>query len=194
MLKKGRLYTVKHQPLADETRLLNLAKRGDQEAIQQLFDHYQGMFCYAWQKHHPSDLSLREWLTDMYQVLYRAVLHYDNRQSASFGHYLYRSLENCAKSRHRHRNAKKRIPEDCLVDLTDQLPVANHESTEDVVYCRQIFQKVVSQELSPFEKEVLLASLVLDLDALCQKFGCQPRVIQSALSRCRKKLVIALKA
>ena len=130
----------------------------------------------------------------MYQLLYQVVLHYDDQQNASFGHYLYRSLENFAKGQDRKCRAQKRIPADCLVSLSDQLPIASQESMEERIYCRLIFENFLDYDLSNFEREVLVASLFMDMPALCKKFGCHQRTIQSALSRCRKKLILALQA
>lgn len=178
----------------DEKNELLVAKSGDSQAIQRLFVRYEGLFCYAWQHYHPNELSLHDWLANMYQVLYEAIMHYDFNQASSFSHYLYRALENCAKERFRRSSAKKRVPQSCLVNLEDQVGLANFESVEESVYCYLTFNQYLKEDLSPFEHDVLVASLSLDMPGLCQKFNCQPRVIQSALSRCRKKLILALHA
>lgn len=193
-MAKARIGSADFQALTAEKAILREAKSGNPLAIQKLFVNYQGLFCYAWQKYHPADVSLHDWLSNMYQLLYQAALHYDGSQGASFGHYLYRSLENLAKGQYRRCRAKKRIPADCLVSLSDQLPIACQESLEDQICCRLIFERFLIDDLSKFEREVLVASLFIDMPALCQRFNCSQRTIQSALSRCRKKLILALQA
>ena len=193
-MTKARIGDADFLASAAEKANLREAKSGNPLAIQKLFVSYQRLFCYAWQKYHPADLSLHDWLANMYQLLYQVVLHYDDQQNASFGHYLYRSLENFAKGQYRKCRAQKRIPADCLVSLSDQLPIASQESMEERIYCRLIFENFLDYDLSNFEREVLVASLFMDMPALCKKFGCHQRTIQSALSRCRKKLILALQA
>ena len=118
-MTKARIDDADFLASAAEKAILREAKSGNPLAIQKLFVSYQRLFCYAWQKYHPADLSLHDWLANMYQLLYQVVLHYDDQQNASFGHYLYRSLENFAKGQYRKCRAQKRIPADCLVSLSD---------------------------------------------------------------------------
>ena len=61
-MAKARIGSAGFQALTAEKAILREAKSGNPLAIQKLFVSYQGLFCYAWQKYHPADVSLHDWL------------------------------------------------------------------------------------------------------------------------------------
>ena len=171
-------------PFANERKKMTKARIGDADFQRQLlkkqfyakkkwqstgnsklFVSYQRL-C-VWHKI-SSSWSVFTWLACKYvSAVYQVVLHYDDQQNASFGHYLYRSLENFAKGQYRKCRAQENTGR---LSGEPEWSAANRQSRVNgrTNLLSFDFWKFLDYDLSNFEREVLVASLFMDMPALCK--------------------------
>jgi RNA polymerase sporulation-specific sigma factor len=122
-----------------------------------------------------------------------AVNTYDPKKNASFRTYAAACINNRIISVLRSRNAQKNIPQDMMQNIDDGEEVQDFSADPQNIYSAQEddarFEDLLSEKLTDFERRVLtLRAEKLSYEEIAERLGTNPKAVDNALQRIRRKL------
>lgn len=122
-----------------------------------------------------------------------AVNTYDPKKNASFRTYAAACINNRIISVLRSRNAQKNIPQDMMQNIDDGEEVQDFSADPQNIYSAQEddarFEDLLSEKLTDFERSVLtLRAEKLSYEEIAERLGTNPKAVDNALQRIRRKL------
>lgn len=174
-------------------RLIKNAQLSNSDEFEKLYHRYWPLVRRLWQQYKVDELEFADWEQEAQIVMLEVVRLYNHQGPRMFSCFFKQSLTNRIRDLQRQAKAHKRIPADRLYILDDDyansLTDYLHQAPDEVIYCHQSLVELVDH-CSNFEKEVLYylhcGHSIAEITVL---LGCSKRSIQSALNRCRLKLI-----
>lgn len=175
-----------------DLHLLFSAKAGSEEGFTMLYECYEVLVARLWQKYYVPDLEFEDWQQEAKMVLVKILALYKGNDINKFSGFYKQSLVNRLLDLYRARQADKRIPADCVHELTEaheKVTSSMERTLDNLAHCHHSVNKLFENS-SSFEKEVLrLALSGWTIESIGEKLKCTKRQAQSALARSRRKLM-----
>lgn len=185
--------------MPNELKLIELAKNGDESALEELLLHYTGQMKHLIRPYYLTGASIEDLLQEAMLTFYKAVLFYDE-EKGDFGNFLSAAIKRRIIDLIKKNNNFKNI---ALTNYETLDSLENKESGEqnpEETYIeketRLAFGKVIQEFLQSgrylSEKEKSVLTLYLDglsYDDIAAKCAMNVKSIDNALQRIKKKLI-----
>ena len=192
-----------------EAALIARSQNGDAAAIEELMERYKDMVAVKARKLYLIGAQREDLIQEGMIGLYKAICGYDPKGQASFSHYaeicvqrkMYSAIEAAARQKNIPLNfyvsiygseGGENAADDEAPPLVDILKNEGEQNPEEIMIDRENVDRInelIEKRLSPLEKKVLdLYIAGLDYPKMAEVLGKQPKSIDNALQRIRKKL------
>ena len=187
--------------------LVARSQNGDAAALEELMERYKDMVAVMARKLFLIGAQREDLIQEGMIGLYKAVCGYDLNGQASFSHYaeicvqrkMYSAIEAAARQKniplnfyvsiYGSENGENGAEDASLVDILEN---EGERNPEEIMIDRENVDRIhnlIEERLSPLEKKVLdLYMAGLDYPKMAEILGKQPKSIDNALQRIRKKL------
>ncbi len=183
------IFVDNHKNLSDND-IIKRIQGGNTEFLQSLFSRYVNLVHNKAIGYSVTDIELDDFVQEGLIALYHAAMTYDFSTS-SFVTYAKTCVSNAISTLMKHKNRKRRIPEN-LISSIDDKSVSATETPEALMIERESIEGIYSNIksiLSDFEYKVFLASLQgYSVNAISEKFNVSEKSISNALCRLRRKI------
>lgn len=176
--------------------LIKQAQEKSDEALEELFHRYWPLIRRLWQQYYVAGYELADWEQEAKVIMAEILQRDDTQNPRMFSSFLKHCLQNKIRDIRRQSLAHKRIPATQLSSLdancNDTIIDPLHGSPDDIVYCHQSIELLLKR-CSKFECRVLgYLHSGYTLAETAFYLGCSKRSVQSAIHRCRNKLIKVL--
>lgn len=191
-------FPIEKIPVSDEgLQTLAAAAAGDGQSFTKVCSQYLPMIKKIWRSCPVEGLEFDDWYQESQLVILRTLKTYRSDGGAQFSWFLKESLVNRAVDLYRQRKAQKRIPStemESIDDLAEAVVMTNSEPLMDDLIDIKNGLADFWEQSSRFERQVMSGIQAgQSVAELARRYGCRQSKIQSAKSRCRKKLINILR-
>lgn len=176
--------------------LIKDAQAGNNSAFAELFHRYRPLVRRIWQKHFIAGYELADWEQDAQVVLIDVLALYQDQCPQMFSGFFKQCLTNRIRDIRRQTLASKRIPAHQVMPMDTTFAESFIDSLrgepDEIVYCHQSVEPLL-HKCSPFECQVLsYLHQGYSISEAATRLNCSKRSIQSAVHRCREKMLAVL--
>ena len=187
---------MSEQTRKTDIELLDEIKGGNADAYEELILRYKDSVEATAMKYINSPLEKDDLIQEGMIGLLAAIRSYKNNKGAAFVTYASRCINNSIKNAIRKVSRIKDIPPSSLVGLDEIALDAQHAlSAEDEYLAKESVTSltdILYEGLSRFENEVLRLHIIgCSYSEIAEKLGKNPKAIDNAIQRIRKKLSIS---
>jgi len=173
--------------------LLNEIKSGNQEATIAMIERYKGIVEVIAIKYIDSPLEKDDLIQEGMIGLLAAINAYNSEKGAAFSTFASRCIDNSVKTALKKFSRMKDIPSAAMVEYEEDSLDSQHTlSAEDEFLAKEsvsTLTEILYEGLSRFENEVLRLFMVgHSYNEIADKLGKNPKAIDNAIQRIRKKL------
>lgn len=186
-----KIFVEKYKMLSDN-ELVSLVRENNQDAFEFLFDKYLPLIKSIIQKNKHIRNDYDDMLQDATISFYYCVQMYDFH-SSSFPTFLSVCIDRSLKSTIRKANAKKRIPEELIVPINDDVEIGiPTSSAEEEFFDKENGEKLFEEfraQLSDLEFRVLKSFLkTQSYDKTAKALNLSRKSVDNAMLRIRRKI------
>lgn len=177
----------------EELELFKRAQAGNREAVDELMNNYKSLVSVIARRYYLSSEDIEELIQEGMMGLYRAITTYDPQKNTSFKAYADRVIENKMIDDIRRTTSKKNqvLSESIFIDDDDSLS-SDDPTPENTFISEESVSEMLKEiegRLGKFEKEVMERRINgLDYLDIAKELGEDPKAIDNALSRIKRKL------
>lgn len=176
-----------------DSELLEEIKSGNEKATEQLIKRHRNSVEAIAMKYINSPLEKDDLVQEGMIGLLAAIKSYNNNKGAKFLTYACRCIDNSIQTALRKFSRLKDIPQSSIVTLEEDFFDNQYVlSAEDEYLANEsvsVLSDALYEELSKFENEVLRLHIVgCSYNEIAEKLGKNPKAIDNAMQRIRKKL------
>ena len=180
----------------NEAEILSLCKEGDNEALTFIITRYRPSVEALASKYSDSPIEREDLIQEGMIGLLAAIKSFDCGKGTAFSTYCYTCINNSLQTALRKVSRRKDIPQGILISL-EEVTINNSNTTlsaEDSFLAKEsvsLLTKLLQNELSEFENSVLRLHMIgCSYTEIAEKVGKNPKAIDNALQRIRKKLKV----
>ncbi|MDE6723788.1 MAG: sigma-70 family RNA polymerase sigma factor [Eubacterium sp.] len=178
----------------NEAEILSLCKEGDNEALTFIITRYRPSVEALASKYSDSPIEREDLIQEGMIGLLAAIKSFDCSKGTAFSTYCYTCINNSLQTALRKVSRRKDIPQGILVSLEEVTMNNTTLSAEDSFLAKEsvsLLTKLLQNELSEFENSVLRLHMIgCSYTEIADKVGKNPKAIDNALQRIRKKLKV----
>lgn len=177
-----------------EAEILSLSKEGDNEALTIIITRYRASVEALASKYSDSPIERDDLIQEGMIGLLAAIKSFDCSKGTAFSTYCYTCINNSLQTALRKVSRRKDIPQGIVVSLEEVTVNSSNTalSAEDSFLAKESVSLLTQQlqnELSEFENSVLRLHMIgCSYGEIANKLGKNPKAIDNALQRIRKKL------
>lgn len=177
-----------------ENEILELAKKGDNEALNLIISKYRTAVEAAVSKISNTPIERDDLIQEGMIGLLAAVRSFDMNRNAAFSTYCYSCINNALQTALRRVSRKKDVPQNIVVPLEEEFIHSKETaiSAEESFLAREsvsLLEELLDKELSAFENAVLRMHIAgCSYKEIGDKLGKSPKAVDNALVRVRNKL------
>ena len=176
-----------------DEQLCSMAASGDDSAMAELISRITPLAGAKAAMYNNGDIHRDDLFQEGMIAFITAVNTYDPKKNASLRTYAAACINNRIISVLRSRNAQKNIPQDMMQNIDDGEEVQDFSADPQNIYSAQEddarFEDLLSEKLTDFERSVLtLRAEKLSYEEIAERLGTNPKAVDNALQRIRRKL------
>lgn len=177
-----------------ESDILSLAKEGDNKAFDPIITKYRSLVETVVSKYSDSPIEREDLIQEGMIGLLAAVKSYEAGKGATFNTYCSTCINNSIQTALRKVNRRKDVPKSSVIPLEEEFVNGTTASlsAEDSFLAQEsvsVLTRQLNNNLSKFENNVLRLHMVgCSYNEIAEKLGKNPKAIDNALQRIRKKL------